>query len=525
MHAEETTVSHTLKRFHHFRYALVLEGVAVGILAGVVVVVFRILLEKAAALLSLALAFGESHPWFIPVWLVILLLAALTVALLLRWEPYISGSGIPQVEGEMQGEIKETWWRVLLAKYIGGIISIGCGLSLGREGPSIQLGAMTAKGFSRMIGRMRTEEKLLITCGASAGLSAAFNAPIAGVLFSLEEIHKNFSPEVLLSTMASSITADFISRNVFGLKPIFAFDIPYMLPLGQYGHVIVLGILLGVLGVVYNRCIALSQNLYQKLPYRFMRLAIPFLLAGVLGFVYPSVLGGGHPLVEVISTGEMALGALCVLLLVKFVFSMISFGSGAPGGIFLPLLVMGAIIGCIYDSVMGSIFGPVDGMLGNFIILGMAGYFTAIVRAPITGIILISEMTGSFSHLLTLSIVTLFAYLVPDVVQCRPIYDQLLRRLLKDKKEGRMISSREKILVDGTVFYGAAAAGRKVADIVWPDSCLLVSIQRGDEEFIPKGSTHIRAGDRITLLCDEAATAEAHETLEEKCETVTIEKR
>ena len=341
MHGEEQTVSHTLKRFHHFRYALVLEGVAVGILAGVVVVVFRILLEKAAELLNLALAYGHSHPWFIPVWFVILLMAALVVALLLRWEPYISGSGIPQVEGEMQGEIKETWWRVLLAKYIGGILSIGCGLSLGREGPSIQLGAMTAKGFSRLTGRMRTEEKLLITCGASAGLSAAFNAPIAGVLFSLEEIHKNFSPEVLLSTMASSITADFISRNVFGLKPIFAFDIPHMLPLGQYGHVILLGIILGFLGVLYNRCIALSQSLYQKLPYRMLRLAVPFLLAGVLGFVYPSVLGGGHPLVEVISIGEMALGALCLLLAVKFIFSMISFGSGAPGGIFLPLLVMG----------------------------------------------------------------------------------------------------------------------------------------------------------------------------------------
>lgn len=487
----------------------------VGILAGSVVVLFRVLLEKAAALLSLALAFGQSNRWFIPVWFVILMAAALVVALLLRWEPYISGSGIPQVEGEMQGELKQSWWRVLLAKYIGGLLSIGCGLSLGREGPSIQLGAMTAKGFSQLNKRMQTEEKLLITCGASAGLAAAFNAPIAGVLFSLEEIHKNFSPEVLLSTMASSITADFISRYVFGLTPIFTFDIPQMMPMSQYGHVIVLGILLGFLGVFYNRCITLSQGLYQKLPYRFMRLMMPFLLAGVLGFVYPAVLGGGHPLVEVISTGHMAVSALCLLLAVKFCFSMISFGSGAPGGIFLPLLVMGAIIGGIYNGVAGLD----SSLLGNFIILGMAGYFTAIVRAPITGIILISEMTGSFSHLLTLSMVTLFAYLVPDMLQCRPIYDQLLQRMLGDKKEGRMTPSREKILVDGTVFHGAAAAGRKISDIVWPVSCLVVSVKRGEAEFIPKGDTRIRAGDRITLLCDESATAEANETLEEECGT------
>ena len=520
MQRDTRTVSGTLKRFSHFRYALVAEGVMVGALAGFVVVLFRVLLEKAAQLLALALAFGRANSWFVPVWFAILLAAAFVVALLLRWEPYISGSGIPQVEGEMQGQLKPNWWHVLAAKYAGGLLAIGCGLSLGREGPSIQLGAMTAKGFSRMTRRMRTEEKLLITCGASAGLSAAFNAPIAGVLFSLEEIHKNFSPEVLLSTMASSITADFISRYVFGLKPIFTFDIPQMMPMSHYGHVIALGVILGFLGVLYNRTIALSQDLYQKLPYRTLRLAIPFLLAGVLGFTYPQVLGGGHPLVEAISTEQLALGALCLLLTVKFLFSMISFGSGAPGGIFLPLLVMGAIIGGIYNGALGE-----PALLGNFIILGMAGCFTAIVRAPITGIILISEMTGSFSHLLTLSIVTLFAYLVPDMLQCRPIYDQLLRRMLQDKKAGRMTPSGEKILVDGTVFYGASAVGRKVSDIIWPDSCLLVSVQRGDDEFIPKGSTHIRAGDRITLLCDESATAEAHETLEEKCETVNIDRR
>ncbi len=108
----------------------------------------------------------------------------------------------------MIGVLDPCWWKTLAAKLAGGLVSLGFGLSLGREGPSIQLGAMTAKGISRISKRSKTEEKLLITCGASAGLSAAFNAPIAGVLFSLEEIHKHFSPEILLSTMASSITAD-----------------------------------------------------------------------------------------------------------------------------------------------------------------------------------------------------------------------------------------------------------------------------------------------------------------------------
>ena len=187
---------------------------------------------------------------------------------------------------------------MLLAKLGGGIISLGCGLSLGREGPSIQLGAMTAKGFSRAAKRVKTEEKLLITCGASAGLSAAFNAPIAGILFALEEVHKHFSPELLLSSMAASITSDFVSRNVFGLTPVFSFHITHMMPLGTYGHVLVLGVIMGAMGVVYNTTLSKTQDLYGKIPWGTVKLLIPFLLAGVFGFTYRSVLGGGHALVE-----------------------------------------------------------------------------------------------------------------------------------------------------------------------------------------------------------------------------------
>ncbi len=265
MQSGNDTITKTLARFRSFRYTLILEGVAAGALAGLAAVLFRLLLEKAGILLNWILTYGEKNHWFIPLWMCILAAAAVLVTLLLRWEPYISGSGIPQVKGEMAGNIDQKWWRVLLAKYAGGALTIGCGLSLGREGPSIQLGAMAAKGFSRLTKRGRTEERLLMTCGASAGLAAAFNAPLAGVLFALEEIHKNFSAEVLLSTMASAITADFISRNVFGLSPVFSFNVPGMLPLNQYGHVILLGVLLGALGVMYNVCIDKSQKLYQKI--------------------------------------------------------------------------------------------------------------------------------------------------------------------------------------------------------------------------------------------------------------------
>lgn len=526
MQTEGHTVQKTINRYRSFRYELILEGIVTGAIAGAVVVFFRYLLSHGDVILNWVLHAVKGKPMLVFFWFLVLTAGAFFVSRLLKWESLIGGSGIPQVEGEMIGELDPCWWRTLAAKLLGGLVSLGFGLSLGREGPSIQLGAMAAKGFSRFTRRTKTEEKLLITCGASAGLSAAFNAPIAGVLFSLEEVHKHFSPEILLSTMASSITADFVSRNVFGLKPVFDLEITGMIPLHSYGYVILFGVIIGAMGVVYNTSLSKTQDIYQKIPNSFLRLMVPFLLAGIFGLYYPSVLGGGHPLVEVLTSGQMMFGALCLLLVLKFSFSILSFGSGAPGGIFLPLLVLGAVIGSLYYTGVGMMTNSLEGLLGNFIILGMAGYFSAIVRAPITGIILISEMTGSFSHLLTLSLVSLIAYVIPDMIHCAPVYDQLLHRLLNKLNPDRDVSlTGEKVLVEGMIFHGSEAEGRKVSEIQWPRTCLLVSLLRGEAEFVPRGETKLSAGDKIIILCDETAQGKLHEVLQNVCETVKMEER
>lgn len=519
---DSRSISKILKRFHSFRYILVLEGIGVGAAAGLVTVLFRISLEQADVFRQTIGGYMADHTWFLPVWLLILLGLAALVTLLLKWEPFISGSGIPQVEGELQGYLHQTWWRVLLAKLAGGVLSIGAGLSLGREGPSIQLGAMTGKGVSRLARRNRTEEKMLMTCGASAGLAAAFNAPFAGVLFSLEELHKNFSVEVLLSTMSASITADFISRNVFGLQPVFDFSAARMMPLKSYWLVMVLGLLLGLLGVLYNLCIQKAQSLYSRIPWPYVKTLLPFLLAGILLLVYPDVLGGGHNLVEQVSEG-MGLPLLLVLFIVKFLYSMISFGSGAPGGIFLPLLVLGAVAGGAFSGAL-NLCG-MENELQNFVILGMAGLFSAIVRAPVTGIILISEMTGSFSHLLTLSLISLTAYAVADLLKSKPVYDLLLARLLRQCVDtAKADPSDEKVLVETPVCHGAAVCGRQIQDIRWPAHSLIVSVKRGDTELVPHGDTRLMAGDQLVLLCDERDSRRVYEALEAQCKKMALEK-
>ncbi len=421
------------KRARRIPVMLITEGLCVGLVGGFVVLLYRVALTFAGDWLVKILSYMKGNPFRCVVWFLILAALAWIVGKLVKWEPMISGSGIPQVEGEIAGRLSQNWKRVLPAKFAGGFLCMLGGLSLGREGPSIQLGAMAGQGISRALGRGKREEKFLMTCGASAGLSAAFHAPLAGMMFAVEEIHKTFSIPILLPVMTASVTADYIASHILGIDPVFRFQITEYLPQNYYWLLILLGILVGVSGVFYNWGMLKAQELYRKIPFmkETGRLLIAFLTAGVLGIVMPWVLGSGSGLIVSLTQGEMVLGMVVLTLVMKFLFSAVSFGSGAPGGIFFPLLILGALIGAVFAMAGVEFFGLAPVYVNNFVLLGMTGFFTAIVRAPLTGIILLFEMSGSISQMLSLSIVSVTAYIVATLMRSEPIYDSLLKRILK----------------------------------------------------------------------------------------------
>lgn len=421
------------KRARRIPVMLITEGLCVGLIGGFIVLLYRVALTFAGNWLIKILSYIKGNPFRCAVWFLILMALAWIVGRLVKWEPMISGSGIPQVEGEVSGRLSQNWKRVLPAKFAGGFLCMLGGLSLGREGPSIQLGAMAGQGISRALGRGKREEKFLMTCGASAGLSAAFHAPLAGMMFAVEEIHKTFSIPILLPVMTASVTADYIASHILGLDPVFHFQITEYLPQNYYWLLILLGILVGVSGVFYNWGMLKAQELYRKIPLlkETGHLLIAFLTAGVLGLVMPSVLGSGSGLIVSLTKGEMVLGMVVLTLVVKFLFSAVSFGSGAPGGIFFPLLILGALLGAVFAMTGAEFFGLDPVYINNFVLLGMTGFFTAIVRAPLTGIILLFEMSGSISQMLSLSIVSVTAYIVATLMRSEPIYDSLLKRILK----------------------------------------------------------------------------------------------
>lgn len=520
---EETHTSKTLNSWFNFKFRLLAGGLIVGLLGGGVAVLYRFVLEK---LLGRSLAFysyERHHLWFIPLSLLVLAGAGWVTGMLVKQYPITSGSGIPQVKGIVQSSLAmRSTWRALLAKFAGGSLSIGAGLSLGREGPSIQLGALVGQGISRLLGKLKTEENMLITCGASAGLAAAFNAPIAGAMFALEEIHMNFSPLVLIAALSSSLVADFVSKEFFGQSPVFRFAHIEILPLHQYYHLIILGIIVGIMGMGFNKTLYAFQNMYRKmtwLPAQYKPI-FAFLAAGILGLFLPQVLGGGNSLVNNLVQGSFPLLLLLALLAIKFVYTLFCYGSSAPGGIFLPMLVVGGLIGVIYCKVVNGIFGGPELNAGSFLIVAMAGYLTASVKSPITAIILITEMTQSFSNLLPTGVVCLAAYMTTELFRSHPVYEVLLERFLKQGKAAAPEHPGEsgiKLILEIPVEQGCMLDGVRIKDFKWPEHCLIVAVKRGALEIIPGGEVQLKAGDCLVILTDDQYVPKVRGALSQAC--------
>lgn len=423
-----------------FSLRLLLEGLAVGLGAGISISVFRYLLAGSEILrpviyhnLREALADGQWQ------WLALYILSFIIIAYLLKLivarEPMCTGSGIPQIKGILQGDMSMRWFSVLWSKIIGGVLAIGAGMSLGREGPSVQIGACVGQGLSQTSRRTGFESRILMTAGAGAGLAAAFNAPLAGVIFGLEEMQKTISPALLLTGITASITAATVTEVVFGMSPVFSMGYLLPLPLNLFDVLVVAGIVIGLLGRLFNIALAYSLNTYSRLGLSGMKKhLVPLVLAGILGFVLPEILGGGNLLVDSLVVTDYTIGFLCLLFVGKFLFTMICFGSGVPGGIFLPMLVLGAAGGAVLAKLL-VLAGLLPAMYyADIIVFGMAAYFSSVVKSPVTGSILILEMTGSFQHMLALLVVSLTAYVISDLTGGRPVYDELLDRALGKSK-------------------------------------------------------------------------------------------
>lgn len=496
-----------LDNWHTFRLRLFIEGIFVGIFGGLCISLFRFLLGKAEALRIYAynafLIPAVAKENFIPLclWAAALVVTGFLLYRMCLYVPMAGGSGIPQVKGVILGLYKMKWFRILWVKIIAGALGIGAGLSLGREGPSIQIGAVAGQGLSRLLGRTRMEERYLITSGASAGLAAAFNAPLAGMMFALEELHRNFSGAVLLPTMTSAITATIVTHFFFGRSTSFHFLNLVPMPAEHLGLVVLIAISAGFAGIIFNYGLLHTSSFYN-LPFfknQYVKILFALFSACLLGFFLPQVLGGGNTLVDQLAAGRFtSLSFLVLLLIGKYVFTLISYGCGVPGGFFLPLLVVGALLGSVEAHVLVSLELINEVYKPNIIIIGMVSLFAASVRSPITGTLLILEMTGDFGHLMALALGSAVAYITAELLKGEPIYDALLKKSLSAKPD--RACEEERNIVEVPIGSGSLLEGKKIRDVPRMKQTIIIDLKRHGESVIPDPDIRLQADDFLYIL-------------------------
>lgn len=367
------------------------------------------------------------------------LLAGASYYIVKRFAPETGGSGIPEIEASMQDLRPVRWWRVIPVKFLGGVGSLGSGMVLGREGPTVQLGANIGQMVAD-VGRVKDRETrhTLLAAGSAAGLTTAFNAPLAGILFVIEEMRSEFNYNLISvkAVFVGAVMATIACRMVSGQSPILllgSYDMPAQSALWLY---LVLGLLFGVIGIGFNKFLLWLQqkflDFYQGSMLRFV-LTGAFIggCCGLFGLYLPQAVGGGFDVVHQVSAGQIGLGLLMLVFVLRFLTSTISFSSGAAGGIFSPLLALGASFGGIFGYVADMMFPESQLQMGSFVIAGMGALFAATVRAPLTGTVLVLEMTASYTLLLPMIITCLGATIVAQWLGGRPLYTVLMEKILE----------------------------------------------------------------------------------------------
>ncbi len=424
--------------------AVLLMAAVVGTLAGLVGVAFEKSVNWVQNVRIGALVEVADH-WFL-VWPLAFILSALLAMvgyfLVRRFAPEAGGSGIPEIEGALEELRPVRWWRVLPVKFIGGMGTLGAGMVLGREGPMVQLGGNLGRMVVDVL-RMRSPEArhTLLATGAAAGLSAAFNAPLAGILFIIEEMRPQFRYNLISikAVFTGVIMATIVFRIFNGDKAVIEVGKLSNAPVNTLWLYLILGMIFGCVGPLFNTLVLRTQDMFQRIHGGNIKkwVLIGGLIGGscgVLGLIQPAASGGGFNLIPIAAAGNFSVGLLLFIFIARVITTLLCFSSGAPGGIFAPMLALGTLLGTAFGMAATPLFPAYHLDAGTFAIAGMGALLAASVRAPLTGIVLVLEMTDNYQLILPMIITCLGATLLAQFLGGKPLYSTILQRTLAKQK-------------------------------------------------------------------------------------------
>jgi chloride channel protein, CIC family len=362
-----------------------------------------------------------------------------------RYSPHASGSGIPHVEAVVHGQLPQAPFRIIPAKFVGGLLAIGAGLALGREGPTVQMAATVGHLVGKVFRRNWPDCRVLLAAAAGAGLATAFNAPIAGAIFVLEELVRRFELRVAIAALGASATAISVSRLFLGDAADFHVEELAYAGAAARPLYFVLGAAAGFAAIVYNRLLLGTIAAVGRLDRWLGGLRAPLIGAavGLLAWFVPDLVGGGDAITQHALAGRETFALLPIIFLFRLCLGAISYAAGTPGGLFAPMLVLGAQLGLFFGQLCQMLFPDLNIQPEGFAVVGMVAFFVGVVRAPLTGIALVVEMTANVTMLLPMLGACFMAMLVPTLMSDPPIYDSLREKSLE--RERIRLGQREQV--------------------------------------------------------------------------------
>lgn len=479
---------------------LYLLCILVGVGTGIVTVPYRYLLEKASSLREILYSHGE--PWWFHLLIILTMWAAgIGIYFLVKNFKIISGSGIPQVEGAIFGRFHFNHpFKELVSKFIGGVTGIGMGFSLGREGPSVQMGAFVARLIGKWSRASISEQRYLYTGGASAGLSAAFIAPLASSIFVVEEMEKFDSIKIIITSLLASIISGTMAQWAFPGNIYAPIDAAYPSELSLPALIlsfIAFSVVLTIVGKGFNFFLLYFQKKYQEITIPvYLKILSVIIMTYILGYFFIDLIAGGEQFLihQAGTTAYTGILFLCGIIAIKLLFTTICYATGFPGGIFLPLLVIGGLTGKMFSLILVGMGWMSPEHFGFFMAIGMAAAFAAVVRSPITGIILLLEMTHKFELLVPMTIVVGLTYFISDIAGVKAIYDQLYQKLLpKD-----LSRSKARLTIPFEINTDSYMEGKRITEIIFPEGCHIEKIIR-NQKSISTNDTILKPGDQINI--------------------------
>ncbi len=480
------------------------HGVVTGFVVGITIFFFKLIAEKSEELSHHIYEGAKGDPLRILLIFAGLVLIACAMYLLHKKIPEVKGGGIPRSEGILRGILKLRWLPTFFGTLIGSLLSFFSGLPLGSEGPSVLIGTSVAHGLNPQI-RGEATNREIMTGGAAAGFAVATGSPLTAILFVLEEVHRRITPSLLLIASAAALTAtgvNILFCELFEINPVL-FDVGAVveLHLPQLGYVLLLALIVAIAVNLFDIAVLWFQTFMEthgtKIP-PLAKLLFVFLLTGIVGIFFPEALFGGRGIILGVLTGEKALYIILLLLSWRATMMLFTSASGATGGIFVPTLAIGALVGALGAELLVAIGMPEE-FYGTMVLIAMCAFMGGTMRAPLTAAVFFIESTAQYTSVFYVAIIVFGVYFVTNLFDREAFYDLVLSGMEKAQHKGM---KRRILRFEAKVSEGAFIIGKPSRDILWPHSAVITSITRADSTHRAMdndGEKKFYAGDTLVL--------------------------